>query len=160
MRSLALSRLWLTAILAMVVSMAVLVSCDEVDTSTPTLTPTPLPTHTVSMLIEVSPDDARWFRDVEIPQGYDAYQLTEQVTAGELEATWYPSLRAHFVESIIGVANEGDSFWIIFLWDEFNEEWSPLMVGSDWFSVKDGHTLAWNYVDTTQQPSHPPSQLP
>ncbi len=160
MRAIALSQLWPTATLAMAVSTAVLMGCNEADTTTPTLTPTLLPTHTVSMLIEAGPGNARWFRDVEVPQGYDAYQLTAQVTEGELEATWYPSLRSHFVESIIGVVNEGAYFWTIFLWDEFDEEWSPLPVGSDWFSVKDGHTLAWSYVDTTQQPSPPPSQRP
>ena len=112
------------------------------------------------MLIEPDPDLPQWFRDVEVPQGYDAYQLTELVTGGDLEATWYPSFRSHLVESIRGVKNEGSRFWLVYLWDESNEEWTLLPVGADWFSLKDGHTLAWSYADTGQSPAHPPAGRP
>jgi hypothetical protein len=148
----------LAVVLSGVVALAALAGCTQ--SAPPTATLTPVQTYTVSMLIESGPNDARWFRDVQVPQGFDAYQVTALVTEGDLEATWYASFRSHFVESILGVKREGDNFWLIFLWDEFEEQWTPLPVGADWFSVKDGHTLAWAYTDTSQEPSAVPSQTP
>ena len=78
----------------------------EVGQATPTATP--LPTIEVSLLIHVSEDDTRWFRDFEVLKGTNAYELTEQVTEGNLESTYYASFFAHFVESIVGVPNQGD----------------------------------------------------
>ena len=158
MATLVRSKLVLAIVLSGVVALAALVGCAQ--TATPTATPTPVQTYAVSMLIESGPNDARWFRDVQVPQGFDAYQVTELVTEGELEATWYASLRSHYVESILGLKSQGDNSWIIFLWDEFEEQWAPLPVGADWFSVKDGHTLAWAYTDTGQDPYAVPSRTP
>ena len=133
---------------------AVLAACTQ------EVAPPAKPPHTVHMLIEPSPDNPQWFRDVEMPQGYDAYQLTELVTEGNLKATWYPAFRSHFVESLIGVENEGSNFWLSYLWNESSNEWEPLPVGADWFSVKDGHTLAWSYADTSKNPADPPTGRP
>ena len=157
-------------IVVLLVLLSVLSACGQEATPTPTATaaptpvptatPTPAPTDTVHMLIETSPDEAEWHRDVRVPQGYDAYQLTELVTKGEMKATWYPAYRSHFVESIMGVAGEGSSFWIAYLWDDSSDKWTSLPVGADWFSVKDGHTLAWVYTDTSVKPSLGPTSKP
>ena len=158
MGSLAGSKLALTGLaLALLVAMVGLVGCDQEATPAPSSTPE---TYTVQMLIEVAPDDVRWFPDVQMPRGYDAYELMELVTEGDLESTWYPAFRAHFVESIFGVKNEGSSHWLTFVWNVGSEEWEPLPVGADLFSVKDGHALAWLYADTSQEAMASPSQNP
>jgi hypothetical protein len=144
-------------LLSAVVSIAV-VACSDFDSSSPSVPPAA--THTVSVLIEEGTGDPQWFRDIAVPQGSDAYQVLEQVTAGDLEATWHVQFRSHFVESIFGVENEGGRFWRIFLWDDFDAKWTPLPFGADWFSVKDGHVMAWLYADTSQFPADPPSQIP
>ncbi len=113
------------------------------------------PIH-VSMLIQVSQDDARWSRDVEVVHGANAYELTEQVTGGDLEGTWYPVYRTHFIDSLVGVANENPRYWLTYVWSESEAMWEPLPVGADLYSLKDGHILAWSYTDTSLDPSPPP----
>ena len=97
---------------------------------------------------------------MEVPKGTDAYELTELVTEGDLEAPYYASLRSHFVEALVGVENEDPNYWLIFLWNESQAQWEPLPVGADLFSLKDGHVLAWAYTDTSQKPSPLPSVTP
>ena len=130
----------------------------EVGEATPTATP--LPTIQVSLLIHVSEDDIRWFRDFEVLKGTNAYELTEQATEGELESTYYASFFSHWVESILGVPNESPNYWLIFQWNASAEQWEPLPVGADLFSLKDGHVLAWSYTDTSLDPQPVPSVNP
>ena len=147
---------------AIVLASAVIAGCGAVDVEVGEETPTatPLPTIQVSLLIHVSEDDARWFRDFEVLKGTNAYELTEQATEGNLESTYYASFFAHFVESIVGVPNEGDNYWLIFQWNGSAEQWEPLPVGADLFSLKDGHVLAWSYTDTSLDPQPLPSVKP
>ena len=123
-------------------------------------TTTPIITFKVSMLVQLGEGDLRWTRDVEVSKGTNAYELTEQVTQGDLKATWYPAFRSHFMEAILGVENRASNFWLIFLWNEPEQKWEPLPVGADLFSLKDGHVLAWAYTDTSQKPSPLPVATP
>ena len=99
----------------------------------------------VSMLIQVDENDARWFRDVEVPKGTDGYELTEKVTEGDLKSTYYSSFRSHLVEGLLGTDNSDSKYWIIYGWSESQSKWEPLPVGADLYSLKDGHVLAWYY---------------
>lgn len=117
--------------------------------------------HTVTVLIDAPPDIQTWHKDISVPRGFDAFQLTELVTDGQLTATWYPSMKTHYIESILGLGNSDTNYWMIFLWDESQDAWQPLPVGADWFSLKDGHILAWSYVhmEEEQQPRlNPPKE--
>ena len=133
------------ASLALVVVLALfaLAACGEDDAAGEA------PPIQVSMLVQVSEDDARWFRDVEVAHGANAYELTEQVTGGEVEDTWYPAFRTHFVDSLMGVENENPNYWLIYVWNESQDAWEPLPVGADLYSLKDGHIMAWSYTDTS-----------
>ena len=104
---------------------------------------------TASLLIEADPEEATWFRDVEVPKGTGGYALLEIATGGELEADWFPAFRAHFVTSILGTGSESPQFWLTFVWDESSSAWQPMPVGADLFSVKEGHVLGWALVDTS-----------
>jgi hypothetical protein len=125
----------------------------------PTTTPQPVETVRVNLLISVEDSEDRWYRNFEAPKGTDAHQLTEMVTRGNMEATYYPEFRAHFVESIAGVENQGSNYWIIWLWSDYNDKWEVLPVGSDFFSLMDGHTLGWYYADTSKG-ENPPRAAP
>ena len=105
------------------------------------------PPITASVLIEPSPEDARWFRDVEVPKGTDGYTLLEAVTDGDLEAEWFPEFRSHFVSAILGTGPEGAQFWGVFVWNETNGSWEPLPVGADLYSVNDGQVMGWALVE-------------
>ena len=150
------------ALLAMALAPVLIGGCGglQVEVGEATPTATPLPTIQVSLLIHFSESDVRWFRDVEARNGANAYELTEQVTEGELESTYYASFFAHFVEEIMGVANEGSTYWAIFLWNASQSQWEPLPVGADLFSLKDGHVLAWAYTDSSAEPKQTPSVKP
>ena len=107
-------------------------------------------TISVSMLIQVEDKDTRWFRDVSVPKGTDAWELTEQVTEGDIKANYFPMYRSHFVDAIFGVENENPKFWLIYIWSEPQSKWESLPVGADLFSLKEGHILAWYYTDTSE----------
>ena len=109
----------------------------------------------VSMLIQVDENNARWFRDVEVPKGTDGYELTEKVTEGDLKSTYYASFRSHFVEGLLGTDNSGSKYWIASVWSESQSNWEPLPVGADLYSLKEGHVLAWYY--SGQEGSVPPA---
>ena len=110
-----------------------------------------------NMLIQVEDTDSRWFRNVEVPKGSDAYQLTEAATGGDVNATFYPDLHAHFIEGILGTESAPPKYWLIWLWNDFDGKWEVLPVGADFYSVKDGQTFAWYYVDTTEEGKPPPA---
>ena len=143
------------ALLSLLLTMAVagLSACSSEEPATPAVI-------TVSLLVEASPGDAAWFRDVEVPQGTDGYELLEMATGGELEADWFPAFRAHFVTSILGVASVSPEFWLTFVWDESSAAWQPLPVGADLFSVKEGHVLGWALVDTSAGDNQVPASQP
>ena len=155
-------RLAYAALLAMALVSALVAGCGAFQVEVGEVTPTamPLPTIQVSMLIHFSEADVRWFRDVEVAKGTNAYELTAQVTEGEMESSYYASFFAHFVEEIMGVANEGSTYWAIFLWNEPQSQWELLPVGADLFSLKDGHVLAWAYTDSSAEPKQTPSVTP
>ena len=116
----------------------------------PTATSTPIPTVKASMLVQSEEAKPEWFRGIEIPEGTDAYALTNIVTEGNIKSTFYPEYKSHFVEGIKGIENRPPYYWMIYMWNEATEKWEPLPVASDFFSVKDGHTFAWHYTDTSK----------
>jgi hypothetical protein len=113
-----------------------------------------------SILVEPSPGDARWFRDVTVDVGTDGYELLGAATAGQFEADWFPQLRSHFVTSLLGTPSEGSRFWLTFVWDEPSGAWQPLPTGADFFSVKDGHVFGWALLDTSSGAAQLPASQP
>ena len=117
-------------------------------------------TIAASVLVEPSGDAAQWFRDVGVPDGTDGYELLLAATDGQVEAEYFAEFRSHFVETVLGVAPQGQQFWGVFLWNDQSGAWEPLQYGADWFSVKDGHIMAWALVeyspDTPQLPASQP----
>ncbi len=152
------SFLWLLGVLLA----AVLTACSPAatPTSAPLPTATPIPTVKVSMLVQVSETDQRWFRNVVVNKGTNAYELTEKVTEGKLKSQWYPIYRSHFIESIFDVAGKGNNYWLSYVWDESEKKWTSLPVGADLYSLHDGHVLAWAYVDTAANPPKVPASTP
>lgn len=120
-----------------------LVACSDSDEARKV----PVGTVKASMLVQGEEAKPEWFRGIEIPTGTDAYAFTQIVTEGNMKSTFYPEYRSHFVEGIRGVENQPPHYWMIYIWNETTGKWEPLPVASDFFSVKDGHTLAWHYTD-------------
>ena len=114
----------------------------------------------VSLLIQFSDDDVRWFRDVEVSKGTNAYELTENVTQGRIKSTYHAAFFSHFVEALEGKASVGSNYWLIFLWNDSQAQWEPMPVSADLFSLENGHVLAWSYTDTSVEPAQLPSAIP
>ena len=146
-----ITRPWLVAaFLVALLATPVLAACGGADAPEGT----PVPTFTVSLLVHLNEDDERWFRDVEVSKGTNAYEFTELVTEGDMDATWYPAYRTHFVDAIMGLKNANPNFWLIYQWSESQGQWEPLSVGADRFSLMDDDVLAWAYADTTESKYH------
>ena len=143
----------LAAALLLIVAALVLGACSSAEAVAPERI-------SASILVEPSPGDARWFRDVEVDAGTDGYELLDAATDGQLEADWFPQYRSHFVTSLLGTPSDGSRFWLTFVWDEPSEAWQPLPIGADLFSVKDGHVLGWALLDTSSGAAQLPSSLP
>lgn len=122
-------------------------------------TPTTTPIH-ASVLIEPSPGDVHWYRDVAVPPGTDGYQLLNAAVDGAVEADWYPQYFSHFVNTIQGVAPAGSAFWSVFLWNQSTKAWEPLPVGADLFSVKDGIVMGWAIVQSNADHPQLPTSTP
>lgn len=116
-----------------------LVGCGT-DQTTPEIS-----TISVSMVIHASAKDTRWFRNVSVPKGTDAFDLTEKVTEGDIQAKYYAAYRSHLVEALLGIKNQTPDYWRIYVWSESQNKWEPIPVGADLYSLKDGHVLAWYY---------------
>ena len=118
------------------------------------------PPITASVLVEPSPDDSRWFRDVSIPEGTDGYELLEAAVDGEVTSEWFAEFRSHYVSAVQGVEPTGSQFWGAFVWNESNSAWEPLPVGADLFSVKDGHVMGWALVEYDPDKPQIPTSRP
>ena len=114
---------------------------------------------TVTVLFEF-PGDIRWFREVEVPFGTNAFEVTQMIVGDELIAQYSEVFGSHFVKSIWGMSNQGNSYWLTYLLNNEELQWEPLSVGSDRFVVKDGQVIAWFYADTGQVSEQYPSVLP
>ena len=110
-----------------------------------------------TLLVHLNDDDVRWFRNVEIAEGTNAYEFTELIAQDNMESIYHASMFSHLVVSLFGTKNEEPHYWIIFLWDVSRDRWGPLQVGADLFSLKDGYVLAWAYTEYSQDPIDLPS---
>ena len=104
-------------------------------------------TITASVLIEPSPGEAHWARDVELPEGANAYDLLLAATDGQVESEFRVEFQSHLVQSIRGASAHDNTFWSVFLWNEERDSWEPLPVGADLFTVDQGHIMAWALVN-------------
>lgn len=113
-----------------------------------------------SLLIEASPEDATWFRDLNVPDDTDAYQLLEIATSGDIEADWFPTHRSHFVTAVLGAPGVAPRFWLAFVWDDLSLAWLPLPMGADLYQIEDGRVLAWALLDTSGEFAKVPQSQP
>ncbi len=135
---------WGLGLLVVLSTLPVLAGCTESEDASEN------ETISVSMLVQIEDTDTRWFRDVTVPKGTNAWELTEKVTEGDYKANYFSAYRSHFVDAIFGVEGANPKFWLIYVWSEPESKWESLPVGADLYSLKDGHVLAWYYGDTSQ----------
>jgi hypothetical protein len=116
-------------------------------------------TLAATMLIQANSDDVQWFRNIEMPIGSTAWELTRAVAKDRLEATYYGAFGSHFVDSLFGMKNKDPYFWLFFQWNGTSKAWEPVMVGADNLTLLDEMVLAWHYTDSSE-PSAVPAVKP
>ena len=115
---------------------------------------------TATVLIEPSSDEPQWFRDVEVTEETNGYELLETAVDGQLESQWHAEFNSHFISSILGEAPEGSAFWGSFKWNEDAGRWESMTVGADLYEVQDGDVLGWAIVEYSESNPQFPAAEP
>ncbi|MEM1556705.1 MAG: DUF4430 domain-containing protein [Candidatus Bathyarchaeia archaeon] len=99
-------------------------------------------TMKVNILIDYGNGTQVWYNNTMVPR--EASVLTATKTIASVEGTVYPEMGT-FVESINGVRNEGNRYWIWYIWnpEKKNWEWGP--VASDKYILQENDTIMWRY---------------
>ncbi|MEM0049016.1 MAG: DUF4430 domain-containing protein [Candidatus Bathyarchaeia archaeon] len=99
-------------------------------------------TMKVNILIDYGNGTQVWYNNTIVPR--EASVLTATKTVASVEGTVYPEMGT-FVESINGVRNEGNRYWIWYIWnpEKKNWEWGP--VASDKYILQENDTIMWRY---------------
>jgi len=112
------------------------------------------------MLVEFAHNKYQWFKNIPVEQNTDAYRLTEFVTKGDLTATYYPTLRAHMITSLLGQKSDNTYYWALWRWNNEVSNWELIPVGADLFIIEDREVLAWKYTNSHDTDGQNPTQTP
>jgi len=118
------------------------------------------PTVQASVLVEFTQEEYQWFRNIPVHQPIDAYALTESVTEGHLTATYYPTLRSHMINSLLGREANSIYYWALWRWNTNVDAWELIPVGADLFIIKNTEVLAWKLTDSRDAGGQTPIRTP
>lgn len=109
----------------------------------------------VNALINYGNGTVHWYNQT-VPSNWNFYELTLNLTRGNLQAESYPPpLNEHLVLAINGVTNNGTFSWWLWRFCQVTNAWSSSNVGADLIRVSNAQTIAWAYAKSTQQPPVP-----
>ena len=94
----------------------------------------------VSLTIDYQNGTTETFENIELLT--NASVLKALMEVAKVEATWWPSFNAYFVDSINGVVNNAENnrrFWEYWVNDEIG------LVSADQYLLQDGDQITWNY---------------
>ena len=118
------------------------------------------PTVQASVLVEFTQEEYQWFRNIPVHQPIDAYALTESVTEGHLTATYYPTLRSHMINSLLGREANSIYYWALWRWNTNVDAWELIPVGADLFIIKNTEVHAWKLTDSRDAAGQTPIRTP
>lgn len=98
-----------------------------------------------------------WYNNTRLPLGIDLYNATLLISNGNMNSTYYPEYKSHFITAIDGVGVFGDPekmywSWISWYYDDVLGEWLSHDVSSDMVFPSEGDILAWYFEDTSNYP--------
>lgn len=98
----------------------------------------------VNLCINYGNETVVWY-NVSVSPGMTLFDLTKNLT--NVEYGYYPGMEpGHvLVNSINGVASDGEKYWFWYYWDETNHEWVFGQVGCDAWILKNNGTYRWIY---------------
>ena len=100
--------------------------------------------YTADILLDFGNGTMKWFNGTSVQPGWNLYTETVVLTAGNMQATWYPEYQEHLVSGIDGVSSTATHAW--FLWTyNGTASWQTAQVGADELTVYNGSIFAWTY---------------
>ena len=112
---------------------------------------------TVNTLLNFGNGTSKWFNDTRVPLGWNFYNLTVYVANGNVESTWDPGLKEHFITGIDGVPHAGSyggNYWALWQFCNNNQAWLYSNVGADEITLSNNQTVAW-YFELAEAPPIP-----
>ena len=106
----------------------------------------------VSTLFNYGNGTARWVNNSRIPMGWNFYDLTVHLTNGNVESTYYPSYREHFVSGINGIRENGSFYWHLWAFCNKDDAWALTIVGADDIVLSNNQVLSWYYASSDSPP--------
>lgn len=104
--------------------------------------------YSANLVIDFGNGTKTWYNGTAAQPGWNLYILSLVVTAGKMDAQWYPQYGEHFVTGVEGVANSPSLNRGWFFWSyNATAKWQNPPVGADDLNVYNGSTFAWTYCN-------------
>lgn len=107
--------------------------------------------YSADILLDFGNGTMHWYNGTQVQPGWNLYTATVVLTAGDMQATWYPSFGEHLVNAIDGVSGNANTYWIAWTYNS-TASWQQASVGADLLPVYDGSVFAWVYCGQTCEP--------
>ncbi len=107
--------------------------------------------YTSAVLIDYGNGTKTWYNDTKVEPGWNLYVLTQIITNGHLNATYYPQYGSHFVTAIYNVANTKNEYWLLWTYNS-TSSWQMPQVGADQLQIYNGSVYAWTFCGSNCSP--------
>jgi hypothetical protein len=102
-------------------------------------------THVVTnVVIDFGNGTKLWYNDTRVDPTWNLYIVTQVVTKGNLNATWYPAYGEHFITAIYGVGDTSSKSWFEWNWSS-SAGWQNPSVGPDLIPIANNSVFAWTF---------------
>lgn len=107
-------------------------------------------TPNARILVDFGNGTRLWFNETGVPLSWNYYNLTYQVTRGDMVAVWngFP-LNSHYVFSILGFGCQqgqfscGGGYWSLWTWNQGSSCWAYSPLGIDRMKISDTPMIGW-----------------
>ena len=99
-----------------------------------------------SILVDFGNGTRQWHNGTSAQPGWNLYVFTLVLTAGSMDAQWYPQYGEHFILGLYGIESNpaADRGWVFWTWNA-TAGWQNPPVGADQLDVHNGSVFAWTY---------------
>ncbi len=113
---------------------------------------------TVNLLVDFGNGTVIWFNNTKVPKDYDFYQVTLNVTRGNMAAEYYdsPIIKGYLVTNILGVGCQDPcltgEYWSLWVWNGNNNCWNYSSQGASLLKVSTVSMVGWYYTVNSSLP--------
>lgn len=96
------------------------------------------------ILIDYGNGTKTWYNNTQVDPDWNLYVVTQIITSGHVNATYYPQYDSHFVTAIYNVANTKSDYWLLWTYNS-TASWQMAQVGADQLMMYNDSVYAWTY---------------